>query len=144
MSAFFEIKLTKMKYLLIAVLMAIVSSCQSQKNPHIATIYGLDTRIAVPERDRSIGYDSIQLVVHDGKIEANFCYPNGLRFKKDTIFTDDMKYKLWGFQVQIAPDVFIVTSKDKPSMTMRNGRFNNGYCDSVDIDNVTIKVNKVK
>jgi hypothetical protein len=138
--------------LFITTTLLLLSSCKGQPIRHskdgleIATIKDMETHVPVPSEDRDIGYDSIQLLVQDGKITANFCYPNGLRFKKDTVYTGDTAYRLWGFRMQIDKDLWL-TKKYGAMFSMSRGTFTHGDSDdenlylrdSVIIDD-TIKV----
>jgi hypothetical protein len=141
-----------MKKLFTCILLIALTGCNAQDKDyikkHTAKVYDMQTHIPVPGYHRKeFGYDSIQLLVEDGKITANFCYPNHWLYAKDTVYTEDTTYRLWGFSFKITPDIFITTRDAKRLTTLRNGYFDmtkaDWHCDSVIIDSFKIKVEKV-
>lgn len=127
------------------ILLAVLAMCGcKERDDHIIKVREAYDLFAVPAELRDIGYDSLQFLVSpfSKRRWVNFCYPNNLRYKKDTVYTWDTAYKLWGFKVKIAPGIFI-TKRHGESMTMTGGHFMETGCDSVIIDSFKIIVRKV-
>lgn len=135
-----------MKIFIALLLLVVFQSCNGQKSQkdRTAIVYDGYTLIAVPDFDRDIGFDSIQLLIRNGKIIPNFCYPNGLRFKKDTVYTEDSIYKKWFNVFQLAPNV-ILSTNDGFATFFSNGYIDmrKGYFDSLTVDSFKIKITKV-
>lgn len=76
----------------------------TQKNWHPETddetsmiVYTMYTHIPLDDFYRKVtGYDSLQLIIRNGKLEGNFCFPNQWEFnkwRKDTIYVHDTVIK---------------------------------------------------
>lgn len=73
-----------MKYLLYFIILCVSSlSCRDAYTKEEIGVLYEGQKIAMPEYHRHItGYDSVQVIIHNGKWEANFCYPNKWEFNK--------------------------------------------------------------
>jgi len=92
-----------MKLLLYAIILLSMGCTQKKDNEYYMTVYSMARLIPIDSFHRTIvGYDSIQLIIRNGKLEGNFCYPNKWEFekwRKDTVKIHDTIY--------IARDVYI-------------------------------------
>lgn len=147
-----------MKQLLFAALLLSMLSCKGQfkydKNgAETAIVHDMSTYIGIDDYQRKItGYDSIQLLVDKGKITAYFFCVNKWYHAKDTVYTSDTTYRLWGLKIPIFPGVFIATGGHKIETEIRGADFGwydsigkpGWYLPSIIIDSFKITMTKVK
>lgn len=133
----------KIKLFIICMFLA---ACKGKDEwPMTATIHNMGTFIPVPEGYRDIGFDSIQLLIKpDGKIEANFCYYNTLRFKKDTVYTNDTAYRRWATVLELAPEIYVAGKYNKLWKYSGHSMGGDSFCDSLNLDSFHIVVTKIK
>jgi hypothetical protein len=74
-------------------------------------VYTMQTHIPLDDFYRKVtGYDSIQVIIRESKLEANFCYPNKWehgKWRKDTVYVHDTIYKPKVTKINRVQNVYI-------------------------------------